>query len=135
MLWLDVTNSEMVIKNLAKMLFKSWLVSLALSMILVGLSESFGKTSHPTAGGLLVERVLAETAGLWLFVFLALFLAFVVIKARKGMVAAKGNRVDRARSEPAFETKRFGPNYMTETMFSMDPSDVFLNPINIWHED
>jgi predicted membrane protein len=125
----------MFIKNLAKMLFKSWLVSLALSMILVGLSESFGKTSHPTAGGLLVERVLAETAGLWLFVFLALFLAFVVIKARKGMVAAKGNRVDRVRSEPVFKTKRFGSN-LNETMFSMDPYDGFHNPVwPDWYDD
>lgn len=130
MLWLDVTNSEMVIKNLAKMLFKSWLVSLALSMILVGLSESFGKTVHLTVGGLL-RRVLAETAGLWLFVFLALFLAFAVIKARKGMVAAKGSRVDQARPKPVFETKGDRQGYVIDLD---DPFDFDRDIRNLWHK-
>jgi predicted membrane protein len=134
MLWLDVTNSEMVIKNLAKMLFKSWLVSLALSMILVGLSESFGKTSHPTAGGLLVERVLAETAGLWLFVFLALFLAFVVIKARKGMVAAKGNRVDQAQSELVFKIKGVRQKRYAHPCDFDNDIEYAYDIRNIWHK-
>ena len=114
MLWLDVTNSEMVIKNLAKMLFKSWLVSLALSMILVGLSESFGKTSHPTAGGLLVERVLAETAGLWLFVFLALFLAFVVIKATRGRVIEPVKAEDPVQGKVRWFSREKGYGYIVD---------------------
>lgn len=75
----------MYIKNLVKMLFKSWLVSAALAMIYVGLSDSFGHNAHNShlLAGDLLRAILVMTSVMWLFVFAGMVVWKNLAKAQK----------------------------------------------------
>lgn len=115
------------IKNLAKMLFKSWVVALALAMIWVGLIVSFDK--HPTADlslNNLFVMTFSTSIAIWLFVF-ALLVLKKAMKGKPGFAGVTG-----------LKFRRFGPNdpsyndYMSEIIFN--PAWRHSSPINIFRD-
>lgn len=114
------------IRNLVKMLFKSWLAAFALAMIGVGLFVSFDKHSADLSPNNLFVMTFAATSGLWLFVFAVM----VVKNAMKGKPGFAG--VKRGKLRWFWFSRQ---NYMFETMFSTDANDIVMNPINVFHGD
>lgn len=116
----------MYIKNLVKMLFKSWVVAFALAMIGVGLFVSFDKHSADLSPNNLFVMTFAATSGMWLFVF-AVMVVKKAMKGKPGFFA--GVKLDKC------VQLKWSWNWASETMFSMDLIDIVMNPMNIFHDD